>query len=109
MIKKLMVICSLVFSPIALSGEGSGLIQSIYVHDKNNGDGVVMFSVKTHTNKPSCSSHEWAFDLNTTQGKAMYTFILSAAAMGKPVLVKGKNACSAWDNREEPKWVRVTY
>ncbi|CZF86977.1 hypothetical protein GMA8713_05018 [Grimontia marina] len=62
----------------ASAGEGSGKVTRIYAHEKNGGAGVIMFNVETHTNPPaSCPGHEWAFDANNDQGKAMYALLLN--------------------------------
>lgn len=111
--KKLLVCAAIIVSSVvstAYAGSGSGKITLIYAHEKNDGAGVIMFAVQNHTGAPSqCPSHEWAFDANTDQGKAMYSLLLSAAAQGKPVQVKGAGDCAAWSDRERPIWIMVNY
>jgi hypothetical protein len=85
-------LCLLAFAVLAmpttvLSGDGSGRVTRIYAHEKNGGAGVIMFSVENHSNPPaSCPGHEWAFDANDAQGKAMYALLLAAASQGKPII-----------------------
>ncbi|MGF1863698.1 hypothetical protein L4D15_00270 [Enterovibrio norvegicus] len=94
----------------AQAGTGSGKITRIYAHEKNGGAGVIMFNVQNHVNPPaSCPGHEWAFDANTDQGKAMYSLLLAAASQGKPVTVMGTGDCAAWSDRERPAWIMVDY
>ncbi|GLX78752.1 hypothetical protein tinsulaeT_20920 [Thalassotalea insulae] len=93
-----------------VAGDGSGLITRIYVHDGAGTKApVVMFNVETHTGQPECSSHEWAFELETEVGKAMYALLLSAASQNKPVVVKGANHCNAWGDREHPYWISLAF
>jgi len=99
---------SLLFVQLAaLAGDGGGRITRIYVHDAATP--VVMFSVDQHMGPPACSGHEWAFEIDTDVGKAMYSALLSAASAGKSVEVKGTGTCSAWPDREKPYLVVVDY
>ncbi|WP_325892212.1 hypothetical protein [Grimontia sp. NTOU-MAR1] len=108
--KSLIFITILSLPLSATAGEGSGKITRIYAHEKNGGAGVIMFNVETHTNPPaSCPGHEWAFDANNDQGKAMYALLLAAASQGKSVTVKGSGDCAAWADRERPFWIMVDY
>jgi hypothetical protein len=94
----------------AMAGDGSGKVTRIYAHEKGSGAGVIMFAVQNHITPPStCPGHEWAFDANNDQGKAMYSLLLSAAVQGKSVTVKGAGDCSAWGDRERPSWIMVNY
>lgn len=94
----------------AYAGAGSGKVTQIYTHEKNNGAGVIMFTVENHSGQPSaCPGPEWAFDANSDLGKAMYSLILSAAALGKSIVVQGAGDCAAWADRERPLWIRVDY
>lgn len=111
--KKVMM-CAVIIINSAIStayaGMGSGKVTKIYAHEKNGGAGVIMFAVQNHNNAPSqCPGHEWAFDVNTDQGKAMYSLLLAAASQGKPVTVKGAGDCAAWGDRERPIWIMVDY
>jgi hypothetical protein len=109
MIKLFMLITTVLLSFSASAGDGSGKVTRIYAHQKNNGSGVIMFALQNHSNSPICSGHEWAFDANNEQGKAMYALLLSAASQGKSVIVKGVGDCSAWGDRERPAWIMVDY
>ena len=97
----------------SIAGDGSGKITRILSHTKMvNGEniGVIMFNVAVHTDPPvDCPGHEWAFDANDGNGKAMYSLLLSAAAQGKPVTVKGTGDCQAWQDRERPYWISIEY
>ena len=109
MIKLFMFITAVLLSFFVSAGDGSGKVTRIYALQKNNGLGVIMFAVQNHSTPPICSSHEWAFDVNNDQGKAMYALLLSAASQGKSVVVKGAGDCSAWGDRERPAWIMVDY
>ena len=100
-------------SNLAFAGAGSGKITVIYAHERNNGEGVILFGVEDNREKASCSTaasgKEWAFRANTDHGKAMYALLLAAASSGKEITVVGNDACGAWGDREEPSYVRVIY
>ncbi len=90
---------------VVMAGTGSGKITHLMVHDKViNGEnvGVIIFDVQNHIAPPACSSHQWAFDVNTAPGKAMYSLLLTAAAQGKDVWIYGADDCNAWGDRERP-------
>ena len=97
----------------AIAGTGSGKVTRIYAHPKfTNGvdTGVILFNVEIHNDAPaSCPGSEWAFNADTEHGKAMYALLLSAAAQGKPVYVRGAGDCADWGDRERPSWISVTY
>jgi hypothetical protein len=100
----------LIISSAAFSGDGSGFVTRIYAHEKDNGNGVIMFATQNHTvGDAKCSSSEWAFDAHNDHGKAMYALLLSAAAQGKTVIVSGKGTCDAWGDRESPSYIYVNY
>jgi hypothetical protein len=115
MIKTILITLLLLISLPAFSGTGSGLVTRIFAHEKDNGNGVIMFATENHTidasdnNGTPCSSHEWAFDAHTHLGKAMYSLLLAAAAQKIPVIVNGMGSCSAWGDREEPSYIYVNY
>jgi hypothetical protein len=52
---------------------------------------------------------DWAFDSSTDNGKAMYAMLLSAAAQGKQVYVRGSGDCKDWSDRERPMFIRISY
>lgn len=110
---KYLMILALLFSSAALAGSGSGKVTTLFVHDKNNGAGVIFFGTENNSNKAACSTAagggEWAFDLNTEQGQAMYSMLLTAATSGFDVTVSGKGSCGAWGDREEPRYILVRY
>jgi hypothetical protein len=95
------------------AGNGSGKITTILAHTKivnNENIGVVMFNVETHLDPPAeCPGHQWAFNADDGHGKAMYAMLLSAAAQGKTVVVKGAGDCQAWSDRERPLWIKIDY
>ena len=103
------------FSNTALAGTSSGKVTNIYAHVSNsaygNADGAILFAAGPHVNKPSCSivGDEWSISLGTEHGKAMYSMLLSAAAMGKSVFVEGEGNCNGWSDRESPKYMRIDY
>ena len=109
-----LILLGFLFSSIALAGDGSGVVQRIYVHEKNDYYGgetdVIMFAVTNHTDQPStCTNHEWAFSITTEKGKAMYALLLSAAAQKQNLVIKGSGDCEAWNGRERPYYMYVDY
>ena len=109
MLKKavLMFLFFVAVTDSAWCGGGSGTVKRIMVHQ---GD-IVMFSLGDHINKPACSlvGEDWALSLATEEGRAMYALLLSAAAQGHTVHVEGRGDCSAWGDRENPKFMWVDY
>ena len=108
--KRFITITLLMISLLPLNlyaGSGKGKVTRIYAH---TGD-VIMFDVGQHLDKPACSTvgTQWALSLNSDAGKAMYSLLLSAAAQGQEVIVHGTNVCSAWGDRESPKFIYVNY
>ncbi len=85
------------------AGSGSGRVGNIYVHS----GGTVMFSVDFHDNAPTCSSHEWAFNLQDIAGKAMYALLLTAKAQNLNVFVFGFHDCEVWPDRERPLFISL--
>lgn len=93
---------------------GSGKIQQILAHTYGgNGAGVIMFKTEVNANKAECSTagngSQWAFSLESEYGKAMYSLLLTAQAQNKTVSVVGMNDCSAWADRERPKFIAVNF
>jgi hypothetical protein len=95
----------LVLVDSANAGSSSGIVAVIYAHE---GD-VVMFVACSHQGRPACSTigNDWAISLATPTGKAMYAMLLSAQAQGKPVNVVGTDTCSAYGDREAPRYISV--
>lgn len=109
---KSVLIAVLVLFPISsYAGTGNGLVEKIIVHQKNAQYGatedVVMFKVTMRNDAPTCSGTEWAFSIETDLGKAMYAMLLSASAQRKSVFVQDSNGCSAWSDREHPKYITL--
>ncbi|MEX2964506.1 hypothetical protein [Microbulbifer sp. TYP-18] len=99
-------------SCFTIAGTGSGKIINIYAHEKGDGTGVIFFETENNTNKAACSANggkEWAFRVDTDQGKAMYSLLLAAASTGRNITVNGKGDCDDWGDRERPKYIRVSY
>lgn len=99
---------SLCLSSVLYAGEShGGKVVSLMVHQ---GD-VVIFDVGQHSNRPDCSviGNQWALSLQTDTGKSMYALLLSAAAQGQVVYVKGTGTCNAWGDRESPSYMWVGY
>lgn len=108
MIRKFIMLLTMLFiANIAYAGQGSGKITVIYTHIGSGTTGAVFFNVENHTSPPACSSHEWAFSIDTEIGKAMYSLLLTAAAQNKSVVVQGTGDCAAWGDRERPQFILV--
>jgi hypothetical protein len=102
--KYLFFILSLILPGAAFSGAGDGKVTLLMP-----GNGVVIFKIESHINKPACSTQgdDWALSLATDAGRAQYALLLSAQAQGRSVWVTGANNCAAWGDREAPSWVFV--
>lgn len=104
---------SFLFVSSSWAGSSTGEISRIYVHvsstSQGSNAGVVMFAAGTHLNKPGCSTvgDEWAFSLENEHGRAMYSLLLTAAAMKKSVTVEGEGACNGWSDRESPSFISL--
>ena len=70
----------------------------------------VMFEAGTNSMKSECSTqgNEWASSVATPTGKAMYALLLTAAASGRAVSVVGSADCSAWGDREAPRYITLS-
>lgn len=96
----------LMFSlPSAWAGNSVGKVAELMIHQ---GD-VVIFTAGPHVSKPACSTSGdgWALSLANETGKAMYALLLSAQARGQLVSVNGTGSCSAWADREAPRYLYV--
>jgi hypothetical protein len=88
----------------AIASESLGLVSEPLVLST----GFVLFGVTPDGvlagTKPACSSlsqnSQWAFDVKTPAGRAMYATILTAFTTGKKLKVIGNNSCDTWYDRE---------
>jgi hypothetical protein len=89
---------ALFFSMTAVAGWTSGQIKSILI-TKNN---ILMFDSGIKNQPPNCQTvaNQWAVDLSTSSGKAIYALLLSAQVQDKEVVVVGQNSCAVWPDRE---------
>lgn len=89
---------TLFFSMTAVAGWSSGQIKTILI-TKNN---MLFFESGIKNQPPNCQTvpNQWAIDLSTASGKAIYALILSAQAQGKEIVVVGQNFCTVWPDRE---------
>jgi hypothetical protein len=80
----------------ACAGTETGIITQITTRDS---DGLIYLELSgTPTDRPSCASLHpyWSIPNETTvTGKAMYAMLLAARMAGSPVVIVGKNTCSA--------------
>ena len=114
MLKGLASIClalGLSTVPAAAAGSSTGEVTRLYVHNGDSAGGMIMFAAGTHNNKPSCSTlgDEWAFELGTPEGQAMYALLLSAVPQGLSIHVVGTGTCDAWGDRETARYIRVDF
>lgn len=91
----------------AQAGTGSGLVRAIIAHI----DGVVIFTVDTHTDVPACGTMktDFAFDGSTAEGKNKYALLLAAANGKKSISVQGTGTCKAWVDREDVQYMHVAF
>ena len=80
-------------------GFGSGKVEIEHV---GFGPGWVFFYTTVHTDGPPCNDYRkrWALNLNTSEGKGQYAFLLAAEAMGKEVRIWGTGTCDVYPNSE---------
>ncbi len=70
---------------------------------------VVIFAVSgPRANNPACStmSTEWAVNIATPTGRAMYGMLLAASVQNRQVRVVGWGTCLSWTQRAEPGWMQ---
>ncbi len=97
MFKKFIAIIVIVSFPfMANAVETSGSLKRLYI----NKDGLVLFSLFEEVNdKPSCATNsmwQYAFDVNDTAGKEMYSMLLTAKTAQKAIRIgHTPGACSA--------------
>ncbi|WP_444891206.1 hypothetical protein [Microbulbifer sp. DLAB2-AA] len=82
-------------------------IEKILVHE---GDRVFIKTVD-YLNPPDCAKEikEFAIDVSTNTGKAMYSAALAAASQGKQVEIHGKHGCNYWGDREDINVIVVPF
>lgn len=86
------------------SSSGSGNVSVLIP----SASGVAFFNQSgTRTSRPSCSGDRWAIDLSTPSGAAIYSTILSAYALNKPIQVQGTSTCTVSTDTETVAWVVV--
>ncbi len=97
---------TLLLSAPVSAGSGNGKVKLLMAHV---GD-VVIFETEAHNDKPDCSTATgWAIDLSKETGKAMHSLLLTAGSQDRGVSVVGTNTCSAWADREAPRYIYVRY
>lgn len=100
-LRMLALLCSLLLTPCLgwSNGSTSGRIVNILAAATT---AVVFISVDSHINKPACSTvgNDWALDVSTVQGRAVYALILTAQAQSRAIQIIGTNDCSVWGDRE---------
>ena len=109
--KFLFVLTISIFSPHVLAGGGSGKISLLFVHANSNGDGIILFSTSSNSNKAACSLADgkrgWAFKVDSPLGQAMYSLLLTAITMNREILIIGTGNCENWSDREKPLYIRL--
>lgn len=77
----------------AFAGEGNGLIEMV----QTTSDGLLIFRVQQHTNKPSCVPRElrdFSINATTAAGKLNAALVLSAYLNVKAVTAIGTGSCT---------------
>lgn len=91
--------------PAFAAGASTGTVSYLFVHQPN----ILMFAAGTPTGAPGCSNlGQWAIEIDSSFGKSVYALLLSAQSQGQTVTVSGTGVCSAWSDRESPRYVYVT-
>ncbi|WP_138983912.1 hypothetical protein [Sphingomonas elodea] len=87
------------------SSSTAGLIYNVTVWDGK----VLFFTTGTRTAAPSCQgvAGRWAIDATTAKGQAMFSALLTASAMGKPVVIMGTGSCADWGDTESVQWLQI--
>jgi hypothetical protein len=114
--KHLLALClsitALVTPSLSLASTSNGPVSAPLAIEQ----GVITFGVTdvgTFTGaKPACATvaawNQWAVDVKTPGGRAIYATILQAHALGKSLLVQGKGVCDVWGDRESVNFVYIS-
>jgi len=100
MYKFIIILTSLFFSNVALSGDAVGKITNIFVADNSV---YVLFKLNSEINDtPRCNEEKrFSISLRKPGGRATYTAILEAKREGYEVTVKGLNTCiNEWKSED---------
>jgi len=83
-------------TPAVASSINPGKVAAVYVYGTK---GLVDIA-GSHT-APACAvSGQWAFDLTTASGQAMYATAMTAYSTKANVMVVGSGSCPDWGDRE---------
>ncbi|MCE1191506.1 MAG: hypothetical protein LWW96_05060 [Acidovorax sp.] len=93
-----------IFSGASHAGTSTGKVTFMIINSTN----YLFFIAGVKTESPTCGNNsEWAINLGSAQGKALYALLLSAQAQDKTVSVVGNGTCSIWADREDVLYAAV--
>lgn len=108
--KQFKLILSLVLACMPAVGFAKGESESgIKLLQVNVYDNIaVLTMIQAPQNSPACGEDDprFAIDLSTEGGRAAYSTLLAAQSQGKPVYVKGTDACGLVSYLEDLAFVR---
>ena len=83
-------------------GSSVGSVSPLYVQGNK-----AFFTAGTHNEKPACSTvgDEWAIDISSESGKAVYAMLLTAYSLNSEVIVYGTGKCTVWIDREDVNYM----
>jgi hypothetical protein len=108
MLAQFLLLTSLYVSAVpCFAGTQQGIITALYVKAS---DGLVWFYLTgTPTDKPSCAKFKyWMIqDETSAAAKQQIAQLLTAYALGKPIIVYGANTCTRWGDGEDVETIAI--
>lgn len=103
--KSCLLLTALLIPQTALSGTSTGTVRTVIVNASN----FLFFEAGTISNRASCggSSNQWAVNINSTNGKSLFTLVLFAKSTGRSITVVGTGACNSWGDREDALYALI--
>jgi hypothetical protein len=85
-------------------GSSEGNVSPLYTQSNK-----AFFGAGIHNDKPACSTaaEEWAVDISTATGKAMYAMLLTAYTLNTEIVIIGTGECTTWADREDVRYMRL--
>ena len=99
---KYLLISFMLFSNICLASTERGTISRILINI-NNPDVAYIIIDGDNAGKPGCATNVWEYALNisTDTGKALYSLAMSSHMAKKEVLVSGLDVCTHFSAAED--------
>ncbi len=98
--------CAISFALFSMSAFAGvqGKVQDIWLFANNP---IFLFTLEnTATDHPACASvQRYAIRTDTDAGRAAMSYVLTAIAQDKSLIVYGTGACSIWTGAEDVHWI----